>query len=205
MEGFSHAVLSEYSDKLDDRGRNFLERINTAAVRLDKLILEVLTYSRVGRSELSIGPVNLDKLMEDVLQTYPEIRASSAEIVIQQPLHTVLGAHATLVQCVSNLLTNAVKFVPRGTRAKIHVRTEKCDSIVRFFVEDNGIGIPEDLQSKIFEPFQRGHPRGGYEGTGMGLAIVRKAIQRMNGNVSVKSQDGHGSTFWLELPAVPEA
>jgi signal transduction histidine kinase len=204
MEGFSQAVLSEYSDKLDDRARNFLERINTAAIRLDKLILEVLTYSRIGRSELSIAPVSLDKLMEDVLQTYPEIRASNAEIVIERPLHAVQGAQASLVQCISNLLTNAVKFVPRGSSATVRVWTEKRDSTVKFLVEDNGIGIPEDLQSKIFEPFQRGHPRAGYEGTGMGLAIVRKAIQRMNGNVGVKSQDGHGSTFWLELPAAPE-
>jgi PAS domain S-box-containing protein len=204
MEGFSQAVLSEYSDKLDDRGRQFLERINNAAIRMDKLILEVLTYSRISRSELSIVRVSLDKLVEDVLQTYPEIKASSAEIVIEQPLQPVLGAPVSLVLCVSNLLTNAVKFIPSGARAKVRVWTEKRDSTVKFFVEDKGIGIPENLQSKIFEPFQRGHPRAGYEGTGMGLAIVRKAIQRMNGDVGVKSRDGHGSTFWLELPAAPD-
>ena len=173
-------------------------------MRLDRLILEVLTYSRISRSELSIIPVNLDNMMEDVLQTYPEIRASNAEIVLEQPLHFVLAAQTPLVQCISNLLTNAVKFIPHGATAKVRVWTEKRDSTVRLLVEDNGIGIPGNLQSKIFEPFQRGHPRAGYEGTGMGLAIVRKAVQRMNGDVGVKSQDGHGSTFWLELPAAPD-
>lgn len=204
IEGFSQVILSEYSDKLDDRGRDFLQRINNAALRLDRLILEVLTYNRIGRGKLSIVSVNLDKLMEDVLQTYPDIRAANAEIVVDRPLQPVLGEQASLVQCVSNLLSNAVKFVKPGSRANVRVWTEKHDSAVRFFVGDHGIGIPENLQSKIFEPFQRGHPHGGYEGTGMGLAIVRKAVQRMNGSVGVQSRDGQGSTFWLELPAVPE-
>ena len=204
MEGFAEAILEDYSDKLDDHGKDYLERIKKSAVRLDRLILEVLTYSRISRSELSVVPVNLDTLMQDVMQSYPEIRAANAEIRIEHPLHTVLGAQALLVQCVSNLLTNAVKFVQPGSRAKVRVWTENRDSAVRFFVEDNGIGVPENLQARIFEPFQRGHPRAGYEGTGIGLAIVRKAIQRMNGNVGVQSRDGHGSRFWLELPAAPE-
>jgi len=204
MEGFTQVLLIEFSDKLDDRARDYLERINKAAIRLDKLILEVLTYSRIGRGELAMVRVNLDKLMEDVLQTYPEIRATHAEIHIEHPLHNVLGAQASLAQCISNLLINAVKFVRPGARPQVRVWTEKHDASVRLFIEDNGIGIPKNLQSKIFEPFQRGHPQGGYEGTGMGLAIVRKAIQRMNGSVGVESQDGQGSIFWLELPAAPE-
>lgn len=203
MEGFAHTVLAEYSDKLDDRGREYLERINQAAIRLDKLILEVLSYSRIGRSDTSIVPIRLDELMEDILETYPEIRAANPDVTIAHPLHAVLGTQTLLAQCVSNLLNNAVKFVRPGVRAKIRVWTEQRDSTVRFFVEDNGIGIPENLQARVFEPFQRAHPRAGYEGTGMGLAIVRKAMQRMNGSVGVESRDGHGSTFWLELPAAP--
>ena len=83
----------------------------------------------------------------------------------------------------------------------MRVWSEKHDSTVRLFVEDNGIGIPQNLQSKVFEPFQTAHPHAGYTGTGMGLAIVRKAIQRMNGSVGVESRNGNGSRFWLELPA----
>ena len=204
MEGFAQAVLADYSGQLDDRGRDYLQRINKAAVRLDKLILEVLTYSRIGRSELSLVPISLEKLLEDVLQTYPEIRAAHADLAIDRPLHTALGAEASLAQCISNLLTNAVKFVRPGAQARIRVWTELRGPVVRLSVADNGIGIPENLQARIFEPFQRGHPHAGYEGTGMGLAIVRKAIQRMNGNVGVDSRVGHGSTFWLELPASPQ-
>jgi signal transduction histidine kinase len=168
---------------------------------LDKLILEVLNYSRAGHGELSITPVELDKLVEEVINSYPSIRTPQAEITVERPLPPVLANHASLVQCVSNLLENAVKFVPAGAKAKVRVWTRKCDSKVRFFVEDHGIGIPENSLSKIFEPFQRAHTHAGYGGTGMGLAIVRKAVQRMGGTVGVQSRDGHGSTFWIELPA----
>jgi PAS domain S-box-containing protein len=200
MQGFAYAVLTEYADKLDAQGREYLERISNSAVRLDKLILEVLKYSRIGRSDLAITPLDLDKLLEDVMHTYPAIRAANAKIVVEHPLHSVLGSHSTLVQCVSNLLSNAVKFVAPGTKANVLVWTAKQDGTVRLFVKDGGIGIPEDMLSKIFEPFQRAHPAGGYEGTGMGLAIVRKAMQRMGGSVGVKSLADQGSTFWLELP-----
>jgi PAS domain S-box-containing protein len=203
MQGFAHAVLSEYADKLDAQGRDYLQRISNSAARLDKLILEVLTYSRAARLELALTPIDLDRLMEEVLQTYPEIRTANAEVTVEHPLRPVLASHASLVQCVSNLLTNAVKFVRPGEKAKVRVWTETADSKVRLLVRDGGIGIPESLQSKIFEPFQRGHPHAGYEGTGMGLAIVRKAMLRMNGNVGVESGDGEGSTFWLELPCAP--
>jgi PAS domain S-box-containing protein len=204
IQGFAHFLLEDYADKFDSRGRDYLERIKNSAERQDKLILEALTYSRIGRSKISIEPINLNKLIEDVLQTYPDIQAHRAEITIERPLHSVMGSHASLVQCVSNLLANAVKFVPAGSRAQVRIRTEKRDSKVRLLIEDKGIGIPENLLSKIFEPFQRAHPNAGFEGTGMGLAIVRKATLRMDGAVGVQSEVGRGSTFWIELPAADE-
>jgi PAS domain S-box-containing protein len=203
IEGFSQALLADYSDKLDKHGRDYLERIAKSAVRLDKLILEVLTYSEIGRDDVPFVRVNLDKLIDDVLDTYPAIRASAAEINVERPLPSVLGIHSSLTLCISHLLGNAVKFVPPASRAIVRVWTEKRDGTVRLFVEDNGIGIPQNLQARIFEPFQRAHPYAGYEGTGMGLTIVRKAVQRMNGTVGVESREGHGSKFWIELPAAP--
>jgi PAS domain S-box-containing protein len=200
MQGFAQAALTEYADKLDAQGRDYLERICNSAVRLDRLILEVLTYSRLGRGELALSPINLDKLVEEVFDSYPSIRSSQAEVTVEHPLHSVLGSHSFLIQCISNLLENAVKFVPWGSKAKVRIWTSECGSKTRLYVEDNGIGIPLDSLSKIFEPFQRAHPGGGYEGTGMGLAIVRKAMQRLGGTAGVQPHDGQGSTFWLELP-----
>jgi signal transduction histidine kinase len=176
MQGFAHALLTEYADKMDAQGREYLGRISSSAVRLDKLILEVLTYSRIGRGDLVILPLELDKLMEEVMHAYPALRTADAEITVEKPLLSVLGSQASLVQCVSNLLANAVKFVLAGSKAKVRVWTEKRCSMVRLLVEDQGIGIPQNLPARIFEPFQRAHPHAGYEGTGMGLAIVRKAI-----------------------------
>jgi PAS domain S-box-containing protein len=201
MQGFARVVLTDYADRLDAQARDYLERISNSAVRLDKLILEVLTYSRIGRRELALKLVDLNQLVEEVIDAYPSIRTSQAEVIVQHPLHSVLGSHSLLVQCVSNLLDNAAKFIPAGSKARIRLWTSLSGSKTRLYIEDNGIGIPADSLSKIFEPFQRAHPDAGYEGTGMGLAIVRKAIQRMGGTVGVQPRDSQGSTFWLELPA----
>jgi len=201
MQGFAQIVLTEYADKLDAPGRDYLERISKSALRLDKLILEVLRYSRLARDQLDLKPINLDELIDEVIESYPSIRMSQAELIVERPLHSVVGSHSFLIQCVSNLLDNAIKFVPRGSKPKIHIWTAKSDAKIRLNIEDNGVGVPKDSLSKIFEPFQRAHAKAGYEGTGMGLAIVRKAMQRMGGAVGVQPRDGAGSIFWLELPS----
>src|SRR5205085_7073368 len=119
MQGFAHAVLEEYGNKLDARGRDYLERVSKAAVHLDKLILEVLAYTRAGGVAPTIESVDLNELVEEVIQTYDSLR--TADITLQHPLHPVLGSQASLVLCISNLLANAVKFVPPGARAKVRV------------------------------------------------------------------------------------
>ncbi len=201
MQGFAQALIEEYGDKLDAEGREYLKRISSAAVRLDQLIQDVLTFTRIGRTSINIQPVSLDDVVDEVLRTFAEVQKPHAKVTVQNPLDRVLASRPLLVQSISNLLGNAVKFVPAKASALIRVWTERHGSKVKLFVEDNGIGIPENLMSKIFEPFQRGHPGAGYEGTGMGLALVRKAMHRMNGDVGVESKVGHGSKFWLELPA----
>src|SRR5262249_28031135 len=147
MQGFAQAVLEDYGEKLDPGGREYLQRISNSALRLDRLIQEVLTFSRIGRGELTVGPVDLNKLLDEVMHMYPVIRASAAEIRFEGPLQSVLGSHSSLVQGISNLLTNAVKFVAPGAKANIRIWTEKHGSKVQLFVEDNGIGIPGNLLS----------------------------------------------------------
>jgi CheY-like chemotaxis protein len=110
----------------------------------------------------------------------------------------VLGNDALLTQCFSNLLGNAVKFVPSGVKAKVRVHAERRDGVVKIWVQDQGIGIPKNAQSKLFGMFQKLDSQ--YEGTGIGLAIVRKVIYRMGGKVGVESEPGAGSSFWVELP-----
>jgi signal transduction histidine kinase len=113
----------------------------------------------------------------------------------------MMGHEASFTQCLTNLLSNAVKFVAPGVTPQVRVYSEPVDGQVRLWVEDNGIGIDAAGQERLFKIFQRLHPQTEYEGTGIGLAIVRKAVERMGGKVGVKSQAGNGSKFWIQLPA----
>ncbi|MDB6020636.1 MAG: Histidine kinase [Pedosphaera sp.] len=201
MQGYSQALLNDYSEKLEPEGRDFLQRINSAAERLDRLTQDLLTYSRVVRNPVTMTPISLERLVPDVIQQYPNFQPPHAKICIQSPLLDVMGHEASLIQCLSNLIGNAVKFVLPGVKPRITIWTEPVPAAraVRIWVEDNGIGIETDQSSRVFGIFERVSKK--YEGTGIGLAIVRKAAERMGGAVGVESTLGRGSRFWLQLPA----
>ncbi|MBA4146716.1 MAG: hybrid sensor histidine kinase/response regulator [Verrucomicrobia bacterium] len=204
MQGFAQALEEEYCGNLDETGIGYLRRIRASAQRMDNLIQDVLLYSRVARAEKKFETVDLEKVLEDVMRDYPALSLPHARITIQRPLHKVIGSYSLVVQCVSNLLNNAVKFVDTNRIAEVRLWTEKEDSRVRLLVQDNGIGIPENLVEKIFDPFQRAHPHSGYPGSGIGLSIVSKAVEKMGGEISVKSEVWKGTVFIIELPSPPE-
>jgi signal transduction histidine kinase len=208
--------MEEWGDKLGAESRDYLERITRAAERMDRLIQDVLTFSRVARTELTLEPVNLDHLLRGILECYPNLQPPQAEIAIEGRFPYVLANAASLTQCLSNLLGNAVKFVARGAQPRVRVWTEAVGtsatsvlansttqlsggSLIRLCIRDNGIGIPKEAHEKIFGIFQRLNKH--YEGTGIGLAIVKKAAERMGAKVGLQSEPGKGSTFWLELTA----
>ena len=199
MEGYAKALLTDYHDRLDAQARHWLDRIFRSAHRLDYLIQDVLAYSRVAKDEIKLAPVDLAGLIEDIIATNPEFQPPQSVITVEQPLHPVLGHEAYLTQCVTNLLANAVKFVPAGVVPKIRIRSERCDGKVRVWFEDNGIGIDPAHHERIFQIFGQVYPEERYSGTGIGLAIVRKAVQRMSGAVGVESMLDKGCRFWLIL------
>jgi signal transduction histidine kinase len=199
MQGFAEILNSEHANQLDELGRDYLRRISTAASRMDALILDILNYSKVGHGELTLRAVNVEQLVREITITYPTLRSEYADIVIAAPLPLVLANEAALTQIISNLLGNAVKFVAPGVRPRVVVRGEANSGMVRLWFEDNGIGIPERLHARLFRIFSRLQRREDYEGTGIGLAIVRKAAERMNGSVGLESTEGTGSRFWVEL------
>jgi PAS domain S-box-containing protein len=202
MQGYARALLEDYSDRLDADATRYLERISRAANRLDILVQDVLAYSRVAKDEIALHAVDLQGLIDDILMTHPEFQEPQSRITLEKPLHPVLGHEAYLTQCITNLLGNAIKFVPEGTVPEIRVRSEQLDGKVRVWFEDNGIGIDPAHHDRIFQIFGQVYPERKYGGTGIGLAIVRKAAQRMNGDVGVESGIDKGSRFWLILSGV---
>lgn len=182
-------------ENLEPKG--YLRRITIAADRMDLLITDALSYSKAVRQELALAPVDAAALLRGMLDTYPELQSSKAQIQIEGEIPLVMGNQAGLTQCFSNLLGNAVKFVKPGQVPRVRIWAETRDSVVRLWFEDNGIGIPKSMQPRVFDMFSRGHRN--YEGTGIGLALVRKVMERMGGKVGVESEEGKGSRFWLEL------
>jgi PAS domain S-box-containing protein len=200
MNCFSAFLMEELGPKLQGQCLEYVKRIASGAERMDQLICDVLTYTKVARIEITPAQVNLDALVTDIIQQYPNLHPEQADIQVNGPLLPVLGNHALLTQCLSNLLGNAVKFVSPSVRPKIRIWTEPLGDRVRVLVSDNGIGIRHNKFEQIWRIFQRGHPGNEYPGTGIGLSVVKRAAERMGGTVGVSSDPGKGSTFWFELP-----
>jgi signal transduction histidine kinase len=204
MQGYAHAVLEDCASLLDEEAREFLDRIRKAAVRMDALVQDVLAYTRLAKTDVQIGRVDLDTLIQDIIRDSRGLAQARARVHVQAPLLPVWGHEACLTQCLSNLLENSAKFVTPGHSPEITVRTEARGSQVRLWVEDNGIGIDPAHHTRIFQMFGRVHHGGLYEGTGIGLSIVKKAVERMGGTMGVESSLGQGSRFWIELGPTAE-
>jgi signal transduction histidine kinase len=190
--------VDNYGSKLDEQGVEHLQRIIRSAIRLDRLIQDVLSYSKVLHAPALMQWVDLDGLVRDIIATYPNGR--KAEFHIQGKLPSVLGNEALLTQCFSNLLVNASKFVATGTVPSIEIGAEELEHpLIRVWVEDNGIGIAPEDHKRIFRMFERINLDSEYEGTGIGLTIVRKAAERMGAQVGFESVLGKGSRFWIQL------
>jgi PAS domain S-box-containing protein len=191
MQGFAQFLGDEYGSKLDKRGANYLHQIMRSAIRLDQLIQDVLSYTRILHSELPMERVDLEQLVRDMIETFPNGQPLKPEIRIKGRLPHVMGNEA---------LSNGAKFVSPGTKPQVEISAEfmKGNSI-RMWVKDNGIGIAAGNRERIFRLFERIHPITEYDGTGIGLTIVRKAVHRMKGQVGFNSTVGKGTNFWIQL------
>jgi len=199
MHGFGHFLLQEYGPKLDKVGRDYIMRIDAAARRLDDYLRDLLDYGKMGRGDFPLKQVDTEAVLKDILSVYPNLQPPHCSVEISKELPAVLANESALTQVFSNLLGNAVKFVKPGTRPMVKVWAEQKDGWAVLCVEDNGIGIDKTLQERLFNLFQRLHPASEYEGTGIGLAIVRRAVERMGGTVGVESDANRGSRFWFRL------
>jgi len=204
MQQYSQILLDDYSTQVPSEAADYLGRIFRGARRLDRLIQDVLTYSRAARVAIPLVCVDVDKLVRDIIQQYPAFQPPIAEVEILLPLPRVLANEASLTQCISNLLDNAVKFTKPNQTPKVKVYPGGVNGRVQISIEDNGIGIAPENQERIFNIFERVHHDREYEGTGIGLSIVKKTVERMGGEVGVQSCIGQGSIFWIKLPSASE-
>lgn len=196
IQGYAEILARDLADRLGPDGVRYVEKILAAGSRLDRLTQDVLTYTRVTREDVEMEIVNLDTLVPALVEEYG-MANKEARIEVKQPLGLVRGHEALLAQCLSNLISNALKFVKEGVHPRLQIWTEENHVNTRIFVADNGIGVPAEDQSRIFQLFERLDTK--QAGTGLGLAIVRKAAERMQGTAGVTSEPGRGSTFWVQV------
>lgn len=205
IQGFAQALLEDCGAQLEDFCRSYIDSIVDDAVQMNDLISDLLNYSRLTRTQISLEPMSLDAVVQEALkQLTVQTQEKQAQIQIKSPLPQVTAHRATLVQAVTNLLSNAIKFVKSDTHPQIDIfaTSERQDdqNWTYLWIVDNGIGIAPEHHERVFRVFERLHGVESYPGTGIGLAIVRKGLDRMGGRVGVESQLGQGSQFWIALP-----
>ncbi len=201
IDGFSHILLDDYAGKLDKEGKRLLNVVRDNTRRMGRLIDDILNFSRTGRMELSFREVDMTRLAKDVLQ---ELRPAGLEQSLHveiKPLPGAKGDASMLRQVFVNLLANAIKFSHHREVQTIEVGAERKDGESVYYVKDNGVGFDMRYVQKLFGVFQRLHSMSEFEGTGIGLAIVKRIVTRHGGRVWAESRLGEGATFYFSLPA----
>ena len=205
-------VRSMYADRLDETGVGYLERMTAAAQRMRGLIDDLLAFSRVASSARPKERVALASVAGEVLTDLERrVEERQANVTVSQ-LPTIEADALQMRQLFQNLIANALKFVPAGTKPQVHVSAERLPEDApggalwwRISVTDNGVGFDEQYLDRIFAPFQRLHGRSEFEGTGMGLAICRRIVERHGGEITAQSTPGAGATFIVTLPELSPA
>lgn len=205
VTGFLQLLEKKYGHLLDAKGKTYINFAVDGAQRMRQLILDLLAYSRVKKINGDHEPVDFNLLLEEIKLTFrPEIKRLKAEITADT-LPIVYGHSSFFFLLLQNLIGNALKYSKANIPPKIHIYLEERDNEWLFQVEDNGIGIDPAYFEKIFVLFQRLHQRKEFEGTGMGLAIVKKIITSLGGKIWVKSSPGQGAVFLFTLPKLVQA
>ena len=215
LEGFTGLLVSEYEKTFDDDAKLYAGRCKVAIRRMNELIDGVLSYGRLNHTMPEIIPIHLRPMIENILETLePETTEKDAHVRLQMTFPLVSGNPYLLEQVFTNLISNALKFTKPGVRPDISISATEVisdrqptsdvrppTSSVRITITDNGIGILPTALPRMFGMFQKFNAEEEYSGTGIGLAIVKRAVELMNGRVGVFSEPDHGSSFWIELPS----
>jgi signal transduction histidine kinase len=201
VASFTQLLAKRYKEKLDDDARTFIAYAVDGATRMQTLISDLLSYSRVGSQGRAFERISCDQVLDRVLSNLKLLIAESGAAITRQPLPDVLADPQQLGQLFQNLIANAIKF--RGEIApRVDITVSRNREEWEIVVRDNGIGIAPEHAERIFIIFQRLHTRTEYPGTGIGLAVCKKIVERHGGRIWVEGSPGHGSAFYFTIPAV---
>jgi PAS domain S-box-containing protein len=200
VASYTNLLERRYKEKLDAKGLGYMKYIVEGAGRMQHLIQDLLTFSRVGRVNATRSPVDTDKLVERVLNNLAQMIADAKAVVTHDRLPVLNANETNLTQLFQNLISNAIKFHKQNVPPIVHIAVKKAAGEWIFAVQDNGIGIDPRYFDKLFIIFQRLHSRDEYPGTGIGLAIAKKVVETYGRRIWVESQPEHGSTFYFSFP-----
>jgi PAS domain S-box-containing protein len=204
IDGFSHILLEDYTDKLDEDGRRMLGIVRDNTQRMGQLIDDILQFSRTGRLQLKPSMIDMETLAHAVLEEL-EVQSGHAGLkVVIGHLPAAAGDAAMMHQVFANLIANAIKFSGKREAPRIEVGGEVQGDEIVYSVRDNGVGFDMQYADKLFGVFQRLHSINEFEGTGIGLAIVKRIVSRHGGRVWAEGKVGEGATVYFTLPSAPE-
>ncbi|HSG32673.1 MAG TPA: PAS domain S-box protein [Thermodesulfobacteriota bacterium] len=199
LDGFSQAVLEDYHDKIDDKGKDYLTRIRKASQRMSDLIDDLLNLSRLTRSDMEFADVNLSKLVSDKIDELKRIEPTRKIKVNIKNNVNVTGDPRLLNIAIENLIGNAWKFTSKSTNPMIEFGISNNSDKLIYYIKDNGAGFNMEYAGKLFGPFQRLHSDQDYRGSGIGLATVQRVITRHGGKIWAEGKEGKGATFFFTL------
>jgi PAS domain S-box-containing protein len=200
VTSFLKQIESKYSNIIDDRGKQYIYFAVDGAKRMRQIILDLLEFSRVGRWDEKLELVDVKTLAEESLSLFANQVAETKAIIHIHPLPVISTYKTPFTQVLQNLLSNALKYRQEDKIPVIEISALESEDDWEFIIKDNGIGISSEYHERIFVIFQRLHNRDEYSGTGIGLAIVKKIISNMGGNIRVESEEGKGAAFHINIP-----
>lgn len=202
ISNFSTVLVEDHAANLSDDARNIVRRVRRAALRMDELLRNLVTYSRISRVPATFDVVNVETIVRDLESEHaPFITSHSATIQIESPLGKVIGSRALLAQALGHLFTNALKYTRPDQPPFVHISTQHTDQTVVIIIADRGIGIAPDHHDRVFKIFEKLNRDSDYSGIGIGLALARRAVERMHGRIWLESETGQGAKFFVELPS----
>ncbi|HEX7474424.1 MAG TPA: PAS domain S-box protein [Dehalococcoidales bacterium] len=199
IDGFSEALLEDYTDKLDEQGKGYLRHIRQSSQLMGRLIDDILRLSRTSRADLRVEKINLTEIVSLIADELKQTRPGRAAEFIVSPEINAKGDYALITILLKNLLDNAWKFSEKSPQTRIEFGVVNHEIPQVFYVKDNGVGFDKRYYDKLFQPFSRLHSAEEYSGTGIGLAIAYRIVRRHGGRIWAEGEIGKGATFYFTL------